>query len=542
MSKNRVKKIICMCLAGLMILASTSCGKKETVVEDYGVSESGKAADVESSTGGDATLQESGERLRDVFGKHVEWKDEFTINGKSVSVSQNYQIPDEDGMNVYHNKIQDDGKKDEQKIVESLLGDTAKKLEEIKYVNETDYMTLLYRYRKILNDIDMIATNGYEELTDAEFADPYDRAVINASFDQTYKWVDEKDYYIHMYEGKYNGVRFGLLLAYNYNTSTRTIFFEPISIKEYFPDRDYKTLLLSDSNDYAGNLPDEENKCSDNIEEIKKKAQSLVENELHTKGSINISEDPSDFEMSGHDLYSGMTELYAGEYSTFERGASVLRFSDTDYVSTIKSPEHSFRGITTKILAEQPDHYTDYIKSNDSDMSIYEYMYSASEKIMNPLSEAHLEMDGYAVYIQNEYSFPSVMPGFYFYSYASGNSGVIEYTSKGLYSIDIELHDEIMDVTENVKLLDFGKIQESLKAELEEQIDYSKMKNPSSLELSGYYLSYCPVISEDKTSDEFSVVPAWRYLLIGDSSNFAEIQQNAMDGTIIDIQYFSSGE
>ncbi|MCR5544327.1 MAG: hypothetical protein K6F55_09300 [Eubacterium sp.] len=537
MKKKTIKRVICTSLVGLMILSSTSCGKKETIVEDYGVSEKGKASDVESSTGGDATIMASGERLRDVYGKHVAWKDEFTVKGKTIKVDQNYQIPDVDGMNVYHNRIIDDGKKDEQKIVEALLGDTAKKLEEIKYVNETDYMTMLYKYRRIMDDRKMVELNGNEALMSEEYFDPYDRTVINASFDQTYKWVDEKDYYIHMYEGKYNGIRFGLILSYDYNKCTKTIFFEPISIKEYFPESNYKSLLISDTNDYAGNPDSEENKCPDNIEEVKKKAQSLVENDLHIRGSVSVTEDPEAFEQGGHDLYSGVSTVIMGEYSTLERGNSVLRFSDVDYLSTVKAPI-GFRGITTEILAEQPDHYTDYINSNNSDMSYFEYITAYSEKVMNPLSEPHFEMDGYAVYLQNEYSFPSVMPGFYMSSYTNGNSGIIKYTSKGLYGIDIEIHDEIMDVTENVKLLDFGKIQESLKAELEEQIDYTKMKNPTNLELSGYYLSYFPVLDEDRTSDEFSVVPVWRYLLIGDYNQFAEIQQNAMDGTIVNIQYF----
>ena len=111
----------------------------------------------------------------------------------------------------------------------------------------------------------------------------------------------------------------------------------------------------------------------------------------------------------------------------------------------------------------------------------------------------------------------------------------IKYTSKGLYGIDIFLYDDIESVTENVYLLDFDKIMESLKAELQEEFHPADMKQKD-LSIAEMFLSYKPYFEDENITDEYTYIPVWTFIISGGNGEVSySISVNAMDGTVLDM-------
>lgn len=535
MRRIKHKRFICSILSAIMCLSFSACGKNDTLVESYGGVENSKEVSENVSSENDAIATQNYASLQDFYGEKVEWNDEFAVNGIPFKVNCLYDIPDAECLNVYNNKLLDDGKADEESIVKSLFGSTAKKLEEIKYTNETDYMTLLYKYRSIIDNHTEYEDNAADE--SYIYADRIDRTVIDSSFDKTYKWLDESNLYIHMYEGKYEGERFVLLLAYDYTYSERYIFFEPVSIKEYFPDCNYETLLVARSNNSVGKPLEIDNACSKSLDEIEKDAVDLLTNEFKLKGYVSVTTKPDIYVKNNHDdISSFMSDsvVMIGSYTRFDKGPSMLMFSDSDYISTIKTGCGS-DGVAYSVLAEQEDLYTEYKKNHDT--SIYEYISSESNAINSAIKETNFTADGYAVYLDPGYC--DIYENSYALEPCSSNSGIIKYTSKGIYGVDLKIMDEITDVVENVKLLEFDKVLESVKAELPEKFDAAEFNKPRTVTIQSFSLSYYSY-REDENSDTFSSIPVWEMFIMGDvtsstGSNMGVVYVNAMDGSIMDI-------
>ena len=120
------------------------------------------------------------------------------------------------------------------------------------------------------------------------------------------------------------------------------------------------------------------------------------------------------------------------------------------------------------------------------------------------------------------------------------NKGIIKVTSKGIYGVDLEICEETTDVVENVKLLDTEKIKESIKEELADRFEPEKLDNPSTVQVRDMSLNYAPY-SEDNSKEEYMTIPIWNITLLGnyDGTHMASVRVNAMDGSIIDINYWS---
>ncbi len=107
--------------------------------------------------------------------------------------------------------------------------------------------------------------------------------------------------------------------------------------------------------------------------------------------------------------------------------------------------------------------------------------------------------------------------------------------------MDIALTDEVTDVIENVRLLEYDKIKECLKTVLENDMDKEKLGSDRDLTISTTELCYSAYI-EDENSDTYSFVPSWQFLVngIGNSKTgpiYILITINAMDGSLVDINY-----
>ena len=402
MKHSKFSRFLCVALSAIMSLGVTSCGQSEDIVDDYGSGSSDVASISDAGTSGDTAGDSSGAAgtLQDQFGKTISWDEEFTVDGIRFTPEVSYNISaDAQGMNVYNARAIKDNKDYEAALVKSLFGDTAEKIEELKYVNETDYISMLYKYRQI-----MLSHDRYEANVDADeyvWIDP-DYSVINGAFEETYKWLDETNLYIHMYEGEIDGKRFGLIYSFDYIGNQRNIFIEPISIKEYFPEQDYKTLMVKGSNNYLGQPLDIENACSENSDEIKKQAREFVEDKLKISGNIDISEESELYTMiCTNDIMIASSGSYIyGTNGLYDSGHSILEFSDSDFISSLRKHSESGISVDYRILAEQKDIYKQYTEEHpDKNIEIYNLIMDSTTAYDEYIEDANVTVDGYAVFL-----------------------------------------------------------------------------------------------------------------------------------------------
>ena len=543
MRKYKLKRAFCGILAMSLCFSMTGCGKDKNDFSDYGngdtIVASDSGSETASSTNGLKVEKGNHESLRKFYGtKSKKWEDAFQINTTNFNVDVDFYIPDIDGLNVYNMRVMDDGKSIEEEIVKNIFGDSAKKIEELKYVNETDYIPLMYKYRKIKNYSDFINNLNENQTT----GDIFDRSVIDSSFTETYKWLDDTDLYLHMYEGDYEGHRFGLLLGYDYNINKRYIFLEPISISEYFPNNDFKSLVVTGSYDKLSQPLDIDNACSLSMDEIKSNAASFIENKLKLSGVGEITEDAFLYQWQNSDNLASYdsTTMSVGTLTGYHYnpGSSVLMFSDKDYISTLKNKTDGDK-LDYEILSSQNDIYADYMKSHsNSDTNIYQFLSTSSVEIKSMLDTPNLTTDGYAVYLQNDYSL--IEDWINIDALTPGNTGSIKFTSKGLYSVDLEISSEVLDKVENVKLLELDKIIESFKAQLPEKYLPEKFHNAEKITIGNAHLKYLPLAGDTNDGNKYSNIPVWVIeLWEGDQpeGGYGEAYVNAMDGTLMDISY-----
>ena len=92
---------------------------------------------------------------------------------------------------------------------------------------------------------------------------------------------------------------------------------------------------------------------------------------------------------------------------------------------------------------------------------------------------------------------------------------------------------------ENVNLLEFDKIKESLKVGLEEQVDFSEMDDSKEYALNDMRLMYYSY-SESEDFDKFMNIPVWsfNYSAKVEGAIGMTVYVNAMDGSIVDIVYY----
>lgn len=516
MRRSNYKKHLATFLSFIFVLSLTGCGKKDTVVDDYG---SGSTDSSSSSTDADYAKGD-GQTLQSKFGDWAKWNEDFSVQGVPTSVNTSIPIPNSEYLNVYKQRAVTQGQDDEDKIVKNLFGDSAKKLEEIKYTNETDYITLLYKYREIYHEIQ---GDIYDYFSDAE-AYRKIMGAIDSSCEDVYKWIDEdNNYYIHMYEGKYNGIRYGLIYAFDYNSGRKYIFFDPISVSEVFPGSDYKTVVYEGNGDTLEKTQDIKNECTLTKDEVKQQAKDFLEDNLGiAEIDNNITEDSEMFHLS-----EGLSTYALIDDKSMTR----LAFSNTDYYTTLQSTKvQSARGISR--VAAQEEKIADKMEKNNDDF--YDTLFANTA---NGTNDTELTRNGYAVYLEDPSS--SLVKSSDNIIISTDNVGMIKVTDKGIYGVDIVMMSETEDVIENVELLDFEKIQESLKNALEEKLDLKKMGDPKELTINGGALLY-DAYYEDGNTGEYSKIPVWQFNVNGDNVNVNEdgvsgvvsVSINAMDGSV----------
>lgn len=537
MKKTYLKRFTGIILTTALLFSGVGCGETNTVVDDYGSSsESTEASDKGTSTDSQSVSTGNDKTLKDIYGDKVYVNNDYEVGDVTIKGNATFVVPEQEYLNAYNMQACDDGLKDEDIVVKALLGDTAEKLESIKYENSSDYMTLLYKYRSIL-----LAYENEKKYTDTHvnvsYSNRIDRSIITESTGENYTWKDDDDLYIHMYEGTRNNTKFVLLLAYDYISNTRYIFLEPKSITEYFPGFNFETLLIATDKNQNGEDLEIDNACTTSYEEIKSSAEDLIANELHLDSSYSITDNPDKYSMILGDNVVQVASPFntSSPFSHKDPGKSVLMFSDCDFRSTLKKQIEGL-AVDYKVLAEQRDLMAEYKEEHpDSDREEYEFIFSDTSTSLADVP--NITVDGYAVYLNDNLTLDTESQAADYIGLSTSNSGIIKYTSNGLYSIDLTLTETVVDVIENVKLVPFEKIEESFKTALEEQVDFSKIDNPKELTVDYLGLYYGRSNTDD--SNTYTSVPIWYFSVTTQTGLGCDISISATDGSISEISYFN---
>ncbi|MEE3398463.1 MAG: hypothetical protein VZR64_03285 [Eubacterium sp.] len=537
MKKTYLKRFTGIILTTALLFSGVGCGETNTVVDDYGSSsESTEASDKGTSTDSQSVSTGNDKTLKDIYGDKVYVNNDYEVGDVTIKGNATFVVPEQEYLNAYNMQACDDGLKDEDIVVKALLGDTAEKLESIKYENSSDYMTLLYKYRSIL-----LAYENEKKYTDTHvnvsYSNRIDRSIITESTGENYTWKDDDDLYIHMYEGTRNNTKFVLLLAYDYISNTRYIFLEPKSITEYFPGFNFETLLIATDKNQNGEDLEIDNACTTSYEEIKSSAEDLIANELHLDSSYSITDNPDKYSMILGDNVVQVASPFntSSPFSHKDPGKSVLMFSDCDFRSTLKKQIEGL-AVDYKVLAEQRDLMAEYKEEHpDSDREEYEFIFSDTSTSLADVP--NITVDGYAVYLNDNLTLDTESQAADYIGLSTSNSGIIKYTSNGLYSIDLTLSETVVDVIENVKLVPFEKIEESFKTALEEQVDFSKIDNPKELTVDYLGLYYGRSNTDD--SNTYTSVPTWVFSVTTQTGLGCDISISATDGSISEISYFN---
>lgn len=537
MKKTYLKRFTGIILTTALLFSGVGCGETNTVVDDYGSSsESTEASDKGTSTDSQSVSTGNDKTLKDIYGDKVYVNNDYEVGDVTIKGNATFVVPEQEYLNAYNMQACDDGLKDEDIVIKALLGDTAEKLESIKYENSSDYMTLLYKYRSIL-----LAYENEKKYTDTHvnvsYSNRIDRSIITESTGENYTWKDDDDLYIHMYEGTRNNTKFVLLLAYDYISNTRYIFLEPKSITEYFPSFNFETLLIATDKNQNGEDLEINNACTTSYEEIKSSAEDLIANELHLDSSYSITDNPDKYSMILGDNVVQVASPFntSSPFSHKDPGKSVLMFSDCDFRSTLKKQIEGL-AVDYKVLAEQRDLMAEYKEEHpDSDREEYEFIFSDTSTSLADVP--NITVDGYAVYLNDNLTLDTESQAADYIGLSTSNSGIIKYTSNGLYSIDLTLTETVVDVIENVKLVPFEKIEESFKTALEEQVDFSKIDNPKELTVDYLGLYYGRSNTDD--SNTYTSVPTWVFSVTTQTGLGCDISISATDGSISEISYFN---
>ena len=569
-SVKKAKKVVAGLLGVSMIFSLYGCEKKKEDFADYGNIQEEAGNDIQASNSvndSDSKVLSAVDSISDeVVFSDISWiQDSLSIKGVPTSAKVGKQSFDIKDRHIYEGQNVPDFKESEDRIIKSLFGDSAKKIEQLSYKDSSSYIPFLYKCQFLKYRLDH--NTNYAELELSEMPYKLYQKPIKASTAETYKWVDNDEYSIHMYEGNYNNKRFGLILAYDYFLCTRYVFFEPISIEEYFPDCNYKTLNLSYAPELMEDTKNLENKCEYSNEEVKEIASDFLRETLDF-GQEDLCFTDEGFLYSGMVWAIGMQPEYVPNYSNLdekkewdevasrEQNTVSLVFSDSDCVSTLANDGTYIPTSGYFRLTEQ-----DYDIPTNGDIfnaaMDKNFENTTPDKDGNvPLGESiNYQIDGYAVFLDSPFSCGD-------YSNIKYNTGAIKVTSNGLYSVDIIQNCSVTGVGEEAKLRSFDSIKECFLAEAEKELDLSEMKNPETLIIEdAVYLNYVvdykdgkddedkKMKNEEENEDDimeyredpnraYKFVPCWRFSVSSKNDVVADFIINASDGSLEELYYY----
>ena len=531
-------------MAFSLCLSGVGCGKKtdDFAVDDY-YGETEDSGDSESKNSGN-DLSETDDSGEYSVSYNFNWKNSFTAGDKNITAAVDYKNTFlRDKINIYNvSRVQEFGESEEA-IAASLLGDSYTKLDGISCTDGTAYLPLVNRYRTLL---ERFMQYDKASSTDTLTNDTFYVLSMTANYNSPSQipsdkccWVDNDKYSIHMYEGNYGSDRFCLLLAYDNVQKTRYIFFHPVDIKKYYPDKDYKTLILENSEDIYGNKVRDENECDLSEVEAEREITDFLTGKLHMQETeVELGKDFKVYNMTADPFVGSLNSLTLdGQHNA--DGMPSLVFFDSDYFNSaagyapdfeIPDDISSVQFTTTRsieILSVQEDS----LEGKVTDNAVFaEYMadpYSAGVD-MN-IENVNYITDGYAMYINPAFqSYYEMNRGISAFNDDSiVNSGMVGVTSKGIFCADI-IQMLNVEETEETELMEASGIIEAATKALESESSPKDMSESKQLSIRNMHFSYCLI-------DSCKFVPVWVFEVKADDSGLtAELMINAVTGEFID--------
>ncbi|MBR1598521.1 MAG: hypothetical protein IJ661_06425 [Lachnospiraceae bacterium] len=487
----------------------TACGKADDIVTDYGnqtentnqtenadqngnTDQSGSSDESSTNAGQEATggqvISAKGKTVREmVGGDTLEFEDSMEINGFPIYMDIKSAVIDIPSLNVYQVHRVSGGKKEENEIVENLFGDTAVKLDEIP-----SSMTNISTGSPVIGAYyDVIWEFGFDNEDEA-----------HAANDAKMEWIDDDERYIHLYQGKYDGIDFILLYGYSDISKTRTIMFTPVSVGDFISDPEYDSVFLynAEENKTAEKifLDNDENRLSYSPDELVSEASSFLRDKL------------------GVNVYSGMISADNANLN-IDLGTGFVGKNELVFVNSEKY-NNIWEGHTIKM------------KGGELDLDI------GVRDVENEIANTGL-LDGYELCFPNKFSGVTLVEGSDEYKLPIGYSNIF-ITSKGVMSVRLSQRMEVTDIVENIQILDGDKIKESFKAVLLDAVGKMELDGMKQLIFDNMILRYYPV-QNPSDEDEYTYIPVWEFSTKWDIKNRGNkrfyVYINAIDGTLVDV-------
>ena len=311
MMKSNKKKLVGLFLAAL--LALPACGKTDTVVTDYGATESTNTASNSEDTNkksdnGSGLPDSSGKTLSEMLGgSQLEYSNNFSIDGKSAEINVIYNVNDTNNIAVYNVEPLTAENVNENEIVEKIFGGTGVAIQS----SDREYLNF--------------DKGDSQEIVYSAMAASYRNNDTYNYMSSTHKaWIDEATYYSHTYEGTYNNTEYQLLISFSQTYNELIVALYPKDISKATGDDNLKYVTAScpDGNIYyykdglkSYNIPDimsdRPNECKSSEEELNEKVTGTLKDILNlsfpNEGLIydaNLHEIviPSDVEIQKNEL------------------------------------------------------------------------------------------------------------------------------------------------------------------------------------------------------------------------------------------------
>ncbi len=508
-------KLISLLLIGTISTSLTGCGNKETEdITDYGTlpeaTESVVSLPVENLS--EVSRNTTSMSLQEIYGDPINFQLDLKSSGTDIKANISKPLPEGvDHLNVYDLKNSRDWWADEESYADGFFDGEAKKVVSFDIESETKYISLMHKYRDIVN----IMENN-----------PHDVFLIKPDTDMQFAWVDNENYSIHLYEGSYNGTAYGLILAHNVNDGMSYISFNPLDIDEYFPDGNYSTLMLEEAQTpYTEPI---ENKCPLDEDALFSTAKDFLSER------VGLSDVENQLTLD-YEPYANIFDNYyylKGYLVKYHDTITALSFSDSDYVSTMHYYNTAYRGI--EILRDQPDQFAEFLQTHD-----IKYISDGFGKVTSYSDTdlgTNITTDGYAVYLKSQFTVDEPNDDNIFVTKKYENTGIIKITSKGIYGVDLMLTGQIENVTERVDLLDIDNLKESLVSYLDNYP--SRIEHMSGATITDMLIDYTKM-EDANDPNHIIMVPIWRFVVSsiyqdGSIIYSSDILINAMDGSILE--------
>lgn len=320
----------------------------------------------------------------------------------------------------------------------------------------------------------------------------------------------EKDVF-HVYEGEYEGNDFILYYAYQEYNNTIDISMRPVDVGSFIDDPKKQYIYHISANPSF---------CS-----------YFVEDEIGIGGNVNLSED----------VISDLTPIDNISEVSLELNDIPNRYSASDDQLFDIASNFFRHTLGLDIMDEsicvnlQNDFYVEGSEESGelegSKFSEREELYFSDSKEFGDAIDKkdNLVKDGYSVSITSKIGeMNSTINGLY----ADDNYGWISITSKGIAGFEYHYGYTIGEmITEDVQMLKFDGIMESLKNAITEYMDPEELKR-SEITFNECYLEYYGLSSPDKKG-EYTFIPAWVFWGLDPQGKYSMVILNAVDGSFI---------